>query len=216
MATTAIYDTTQPILTKRTTVVMFLHMKTVQVNSLNKQEDNKHIIPLWLATCPRLQSWHRSRVQCHTPYIYRLLFGDQRPELPMMMITRYGNSLVSTTESYIAVLLTGCQVPQKAMFQVTDTRGYLIAGTETVRKLGYIHCLKITPPRLIQHPKMIAHLRAVKTKTSRQQGGNEKYWGLRHSRIQLLDAAVLINGRDTDCPSWKSMYWKNIVIFSVE
>ena len=55
MATTAIYDTTQPILTKRTTVVMFLHMKTVQVNSHIKQEDKKHIRQQWLATCPKAQ-----------------------------------------------------------------------------------------------------------------------------------------------------------------
>ena len=31
------------------------HMKMVQVNSFNKQEDNKDIRPLWLTTCPKVQ-----------------------------------------------------------------------------------------------------------------------------------------------------------------
>ena len=56
--------------------------------------------------------------------------------MPMMIITKNGDSLVANTGSYTAVLLTGCQVLRKAMFQVMDTRGYLILGRETVRKIG--------------------------------------------------------------------------------
>ena len=149
----------------------FHHMYMVKLNSLNKQEDNKHIRPLSLATPPKAEI-HKSDCKVDTGvgcnimplYIYRSIFRSQRLELPMM-ITRYGNSLVITTGSCIAVLLTGCQAPRKAVFQVTDTRGYLVIERETARKLGYAHFLKITLSRLIQQPKMPAHLKAIKMKT---------------------------------------------------
>ena len=115
-------------------------LKIVQVNSLNKQEDNKHIRPLWFATHPKAQV---HKFDCEVDkgegcnimplYIYRSIFRDKRLELPMMIITRYGDSLAITIGPCTAILLTGCQAPRKAMLQVTDTRGHLIIGRETAR-----------------------------------------------------------------------------------
>ena len=137
--------------TKRT----FHHIKMVQVNSLNKQEDNKHIRPLWLTTHPKAQV-HKfnyevdTRAGCYIipVHIFRSIFRDRRPELPHVIITGYDYSPVTNTGSCTAILITGCQVPRKAVFQVTDTRRYLILGRETVRKIGYRHFLKITPMKL--------------------------------------------------------------------
>ena len=82
--------------------VTFHYMKTVQLNSLNKQEDNKHIRLLWLATHPKAQV---NKLDCKVDtgaecnimplYIYRSIFEDQRLELDMMMITGYGDTLVT-------------------------------------------------------------------------------------------------------------------------
>ena len=91
----------------------------------------------------------------------------------MMTITGYGDSPVAYTGSCTAVLLTGSQAPRKALFQVTDTRGYLILGRETVWKIGYIHFLEITLPKLTQHPKMHMHLKVMKMKKSRQEAASE-------------------------------------------
>ena len=92
----------------------------------------------------------------------------------MMVSTGYGDTLVTTAGLFTAVLLTGYQVLLKPMFQVKDTKWYLINGRETVGKLGYIHFPKITPAKLIQQPKIHAHLKALRTKTSRQKVANEK------------------------------------------
>ena len=121
----------------------------------------------------------------------------------MMMITGYGDSLVTTTGSCTAVLLTGCQVPRKAMFQVMDTRGYLIIGRETVRKLGYIHIPKITPSRLIQQPKMYAHMKAIKMKALKHRVISKEDQGLKCPRIQLLNGVMLIDGKRHSLPITK-------------
>ena len=155
-------------------------MKMVQRNSFNKQEDNKCIRPQWLTTHHKAQV---CKFDCKVDtgagcniiplYIYRSIFRNQRPEPPMIIITGYGDSLVANMGCCIAVLLTGCQVLRKAMFQVMDIRGFLILGAKMTRNIGYIHFQKITPLRLTQHPKMHAHLKAVRMKTSRQEVASE-------------------------------------------
>ena len=104
-------------------------------------------------------------------YIYRSILGDRRPELPTMIITGYGSSPVANTGYCPAVLLTLCQASRKAVF---PSHGHLILGRETVRKIGYIRFLKITPLKLTQQSNMHTHLKAIKTKMSRQEAASEK------------------------------------------
>ena len=185
MAATAIHGTTQPTYTKRIVGSDIPPCEDSASEHLSNQED-KHIRPLWLTT------YHMAQVHkfdCEVDigagcniillYIYRSIFGDQTPELPIRMITTYGDSMVTTAGLCKAVLLTWCQVPRKAMFQVMDTSGYLIIGRETARKLGYIHIPNITQPKLIQWPKVHVHLKAISMKTPRQETPNHKDQGLR-------------------------------------
>ena len=75
------------------------YIQTVQVNSLNKQEDNRLIQLLWLTTQLDAQV-HQidyevySGAECNImpQYIYRLLFGDEKPEPPTIFINGYGGS----------------------------------------------------------------------------------------------------------------------------
>ena len=174
--------------------MMFLHMKMVQVNGFNKLKDNRHIRPLWLTTHPKVQV-HKFYCEVDTGAgcnimslcIYTSIFRDQRPELPMMIITGYGDSLVANTGSCTAVLLTGCHVLRKAIFQVVDTRGYLILGRETVRKIGYMHFLMFTHLRLTQQPKVHTHLKAVRMKTLRHEVATD---GKKH-RLPIMKEYVL-------------------------
>ena len=136
-------------------------------------------------------------------YIYRSIFRDQRPEPPSMIINGYGDSLVANTGSSSAVFLNGCQELRKAKFQVTDTREYLIPGGETMRMIWYIHFTKIIPPRLTQQPKMHAHLKEIRTKTSRQKAERLKDQGLIHLRFQPVHGMVLINGMKHRLPIMK-------------
>ena len=121
----------------------------------------------------------------------------------MIIITGCGDLSVANTGLCTLVLLTGCQLAKKAVFQITNTRGYLILHRETVRKIGYIHFPKIMPLKLTLQPKMHAHLKATKVKTSRQEAASVKDWGLRHLRVQLLDGVVLINGKKHRLPIMK-------------
>ena len=189
----------------------FHHKKMAQVNSLNKQEENKHMRkPLWQTTHPKT---HVHKFSCEADtrawcsimplYIYRSIFRDMRPEPPMMTISGYGESLVANTGLCTAVFITGYQAPRKAVFQVTDTIGYLILGKETVRKIGYIPFLKITQAKLTQQSKTPAHLKAIKAKMSRQEAASEKHQTLRCLRVQLLYGAVLINGKRHTLPIMK-------------
>ena len=165
--------------------VMFCHIKTVQVKSLNKQEDNKHIRPLKVKTCPKVQV-HKFDCEVDTGpgcnimplYIYRSIFGDQKPEPSMMIITGCGDSPVPNTGLCTSELFIGYQAPRKAVFQVTYTRGYLILSRETVRKIGYIYLPIITLPKLTQQPKMHAHLTAIRMKTSVHDATTENDRGL--------------------------------------
>ena len=141
------------------------------MNSLYKQED-EYIKTLCLTTCPKAQiqkfycevGTGQDTTSC--PIHLQINFGNRRPEIPTMIINRYGDSWVANIGSCTAVLFTGSQTPSKSIFQVMDTREYLILGSETVRKTGYIHFPKITPPKLTQQPKMHIHLKATKMKAS--------------------------------------------------
>ena len=113
------------------------NMQTVWVNSLNKQEDNRHVWLLWLTT--QLDAWvcyfdceFDSGAGCNVMplYIYGSMFGNKKPKPCTVFINGYVDSPVKNHVSCTAIHLTECQEPQKAVFQVTDTRGYLIEGCE--------------------------------------------------------------------------------------
>ena len=97
-----------------------------------------------------------------------------------------------------AVLLTGCQTAQKAVFKVTNTRGFLFLGYEMVQQIGYIHFLKITPPKLRQPPKIHTHLEAIVAKAPRHKKTSGRGQSLKCPRAQLLGGAVLRNGKRHD------------------
>ena len=83
MDTAAICSAVQKISTKGNQEVTFHHMWTVQVNSLNKQEDNKNVWPMWLMTQHNTQvhkfdSELDTGVGCNITslYMYRTIFGE--------------------------------------------------------------------------------------------------------------------------------------------
>ena len=96
-----------------------------------------------------------------------------------------------------AVLLTGCQASQKAVFQVKVTRGHLILSCETEQQIGYIHFPRINPPKLMQPLNTHAHLNAITARGSKHGKTRKIDQDLRIQNIQLIDGAVLINGRKT-------------------
>ena len=101
----------------------FHHIQTIKANSLNKQEDNMHIQPLWLRTQLDAQV-HQfdcevdSGARCNIMplYIYGLLFRDKKPEPPIVFINGYGDYQGKNQGSWTAVHLTWCQAPQKAVY----------------------------------------------------------------------------------------------------
>ena len=116
-------STTEPTTTNMTTGSDIPPHEDGTSNSLIKQEDNKHIRPLWLTTHPKAQV-HKFDCEVDTGawctimslHIYRSILGDRRLEPPMMIITGYGDSLVANTGLCTALLLTGYQVLRKALF----------------------------------------------------------------------------------------------------
>ena len=97
---------------------------------------------------------------------------------------------------------------QKQVFQVTDTREYIILGNITAQQTGYIHFPRITPPRLMQLPRTHAHLKVITVKTPKQKETSRMGQDLRHPNIQLLDGAVLINGKKHNIPITKEYIFK--------
>ena len=123
-------STTQPVSTKRITgsdIPPIDHCTSEQPQQAGEQQAHQTTVVdnMSQGTGPQiwLWSWYWSRVQHHAPVHLHINFRDGRPELPKVIITRYGDSLVANTGSCTAILLSGCQAPRKAMFQVTDTRG---------------------------------------------------------------------------------------------
>ena len=102
MDSAAMYSTLQLISTEKMQETILHHLQTVQANSLNKQEDNKHIPPLRMSI---QQNGQVHQFNCKVNlgagcnimplYIYMLLFKDQRPEPPTVLISGYGDSLIS-------------------------------------------------------------------------------------------------------------------------
>ena len=115
---------------------------------------------------------------------------------------------MKTQGSCTAVLLTGEQAPHKVVFKVTGTRGYLILGCEAVQQIGYMHFPRITPPLLTQALKIHALLRAITVKAPKQKETSRTDQDLRHQNIQLLDGAVLINGKKDNLPITKEYMLK--------
>ena len=124
----------------------FHHMLTVQVNSLNKQEDNRHIWLLWLTTQLDAQIHQfdceiNFRVGCIImhQHIYRSLFRDRKPEPPTVFINGYSVFPVQNQGPCTVVLLNLCHAPHISVFQVTDIRGFLILDHKTTQQIGYTH-----------------------------------------------------------------------------
>ena len=77
----------------------FHNMQTVQVHSLNKQENNRHIQPLWLTTQLDAQV-HQFDCEvdleagCNIMFlnIYRLMFGENKLEPLTLFINGYSDS----------------------------------------------------------------------------------------------------------------------------
>ena len=100
-------------------------MQAVQFNSPNKQEDDRHILPMWMSTQLNVQL-HQfdcefdSRVGYNVMflYTYRSLFRDKKLEPPTDLINGYSGSPVKNKELPTAALLTGNQAPQKTVSQV--------------------------------------------------------------------------------------------------
>ena len=201
----------RPTSMKRTTGSDVPPHEMGQVNSLDRQEDNSTSDHCGWQHIP----WYRSKnstakltleqgaTSC--PCTSTDKFLGTGTKLPTMIITENGNSSVANTGSYTAVLLTVCQAQGKPCSKSLTLRGYLILGRETASKIGYIHFPKITLPKLTQQPKTHTHthLKAIKTKTSRQEAANEKDWGLKCLRVQLLDCTLLINRKKYRLPITK-------------
>ena len=193
--------------------MMFHHLQTVSVNSLNKQ-DNRHIWLLWMSIQHNDQV-HQfdcevdSGAGCNIIplYIYRLLFKDWRTGPPRVVISGYGKSPVENQGSCTAVLLTGCQTPQKAVFQDTETRGYLILCHELAQQIAYIYCPK-SYLKLRQPPVTHTQLRAIAAKTQRFKKTSRRGQDLKCPRVQLLEGAVLINGKRHNLPITKEYILK--------
>ena len=170
-------------------------MQTTQINSLNKQEDNRHFQLLWLATQLNAQV---SQFDCEVDsgagcniislYIYRSLSGDKKLEPPTVFIDGYDDSPVKKQGSCTVVLLTGCQVSQKEVFRVTDTRGYLILCCETAQQLGYIHFSKITSPKLTQLAQDWCSPEGYNRKNTKVQGDKQ-------------------DGSRCETPKWPTVWW---------
>ena len=82
----------------KTPEAAFHHMQTVQVNSLTKQEDKRHIWPPWLTAQLDAQV-HQFDCEVDTGagcnvmslYIYRSLFEDKKPEPSTFSINGHGD-----------------------------------------------------------------------------------------------------------------------------
>ena len=118
-----------------------LSFSDMQDNSLNKQEDKRHIWPLWMSTQLYAQV-HQFDFEVDSGsgckiiplYICSSLFRDKKPQPPLVIISGYGDFSVKNLGLSTVTLLTGKQVWQKAVFQVIHTRGCLILGHGPLKK----------------------------------------------------------------------------------
>ena len=201
----------------------FHHMQTVQVNSLNKHEDNRHIQSCGCQHNVRhmYTSWtirwihKQGTISCPCKSIGHCL--QTRNQSITQFSSMDSDSPVKYQGSCPAVLLGGNKVPQKAVFQVTDTRGYLILGHETVKQIGYIQFPSITLLKLTQPPRTHAHLKATTAKAPKHKKKSRMGQDLRHPNIQLIGGAVVISGKKNNLPltKWYMLKKYNVVLSGI-